>query len=285
MEEKRHGKMKSILLYGVFPFLIFMILGLFILNWLGFPVWTSVQAWGHNLPVVGKIIPDPDSEKKMDENDLEYWKQQYLASNANLEKESQKITALDNQIKSSKKDVEDLKKKNEVLQKQLEDKAGQQNKEQLKAVANIYADLPPSKASAMLEAMSLEDAAITISMLEQEQQSSILGKMKDAGKAARITMLLKEIGTLSDSDPTVVKDQLQEIVQYQEDPAAILAETIAGMPPVQAAELIKSMMGTNSGVAMNLMKKVSTKSRSQILTELARNDAKLAAQITINLEK
>jgi hypothetical protein len=44
------------------------------------------------------------------------------------------------------------------------------------------------------------------------------------------------------------------------------------------------MMGSNLQVAMELMKNVSTNSRSQILAEIAKSDAKLAAQITASLK-
>lgn len=285
MEEKQQGKLKSLLYFGLIPLLFLGIFGLFIFNWLGFPVWKSIQEWGNKTPVISMIMPDPAPQNAKKTSPSEDYKAKYLDSNQKVKEESQKVAQLEKQIKSNQEAFDQLKKDNVELQNQLDQKAAQKNKDQLKQVAAIYENMSPSKAAKMFEVMSLEDAAITMSSLGQEQQSSILGSMKDAKKAAQITMLLKEIGALNEADPVMLKDQLQQVVQNGADPAESLAETIAGMPSAQSASLIQSMMGTNSDVAMKLLKKMDTSSRSQLLAAIAKNDPKIAAQITVNLEK
>ena len=133
--------------------------------------------------------------------------------------------------------------------------------------------------------MSLEDASLTLMMLNQEQQSSILGGMKDPKKAAQITMMLKDIASISETDSLTLEQQVHELALQEENPTKTLSDTIAGMPPTQSAVIIQSMMGTNSIVAIDIMKRISTSSRAQILTEIAKIDAKLAAQITGELNK
>ncbi|MBO0961067.1 hypothetical protein J1P26_15305 [Neobacillus sp. MM2021_6] len=285
MEEKQQGKIKSLLYFGLIPLLFLAIFGLFIFNWLGFPVWKSIQEWGNNTPVISMIMPDPVSEESKKTSPSDDYKAKYLDSDQKVKEEAQKIASLEKQIKSNQEEFDQLKKSNIDLQNQLDQKATQKNKDQLKQVAAIYENMAPSKAAKMFEVMSLEDAAITMSSLGQEQQSNILGSMKDPKKAAQITMLLKEIGTINDTDPAILKDELQKIVQNDVDPAGSLVETIAGMPAAQSASLIQSMMESNAQVAMNLLKQMSTTNRSQILTEIAKKDAKIAAQITVNLEK
>ncbi|WML39394.1 hypothetical protein RCG19_19775 [Neobacillus sp. OS1-2] len=288
MEEKQQGKLKSLLYFGLIPLLFLAIFGLFIFNWLGFPVWKSIQEWGNNTPVISMMMPDPDPSPQDDAKKTspsDDYKAKYLDSNQKVKEEAKKIASLEKQIKSNQEEFDQLKKSNIDLQNQLDQKAAQKNKDQLKQVAAIYENMAPSKAAKMFEVMSLEDAAITMSSLGQEQQSNILGSMKDAKKAAQITMLLKEIGTINDTDPAILKDELQKIVQNDVDPAGSLVETIAGMPAAQSASLIQSMMETNAQVAMNVLKQMSTTNRSQILTEIAKKDAKIAAQITVNLEK
>ena len=44
------------------------------------------------------------------------------------------------------------------------------------------------------------------------------------------------------------------------------------------------MMKTNAQIAMDLMKKINTNSRSQILTEISKANAKLAAEIAASLK-
>ncbi len=285
MEEKEHGKLRSLLYFGLIPLLVMFVLGLFLLNWLGFPVWKTAQEWGSELPVLGYIIPAPDSTVTNEESESETWKEQYHDSQAKLKEATQKLTALNKEIESNQQELQEAKKSNEELQLQLEQKEEQKNNAQMKKVAAIYENMSPSKAASMLESMSLEDASLTISMLDQDQQSSILGSMKDVKRAAQITMLQKEIGTFNTSDPALLKQQLHELVQNEQDQAETVAETIAGIPPAQAAVLVQSMMKTNEQTAMGLMKQINTTSRSQILTEIAKKDAALAAEITVHLEK
>lgn len=286
MEEKQRGKFKSFIYFGLIPLLIVFVLGLFLMNWLGFPVWETAQKWGNEVPVLKTVIPDPEpavADEK--DSEAEAWKQKYDDSNAKLKETKQELDMLKKDLEASQQEVADLKKSNKELQQQITSKAAQKNKDQLKKVAAIYENISPSKGASMLEAMSIEDAAITISMLDQDQQSNLLGSMKDTKKAAQITMLLKDMGTLNADDPALLKQQLHDLYLNQEDPSATLAETIAAMAPAQAAGIIQSMMETNSQAAMGLMKKMNTNSRSQVLTEIAKKDAKLAAQISVNLEK
>jgi flagellar motility protein MotE (MotC chaperone) len=136
----------------------------------------------------------------------------------------------------------------------------------------------------MLQNMPLEEAVFTLLQLDQELQSSIIGSMKDAKKAAQITTVLREAAMLGETDLLAVKEQLVELVKKQENPTTALSETIAGMNPAQSASIIQSMMTTNSQVALELLRNVDTASRSQILTEITKTDANIAAQITANLK-
>ncbi|MBL4952954.1 hypothetical protein JK635_12095 [Neobacillus sp. YIM B02564] len=287
MEEKKHRKLKSFIFFGLFPILIMFILGLFLFNWLGFPVWETAQKWGNQVPVLNYLIPDTASTSSVanDDRQTKLWKEKYNLSHADLKKATKEIDSLNNEVDSMLQQLDNMKKTNKQLEFQLKDQAKQNIAAQQKKIAAIYENMSPSKAASIIEAMSVEDGAITISSLDSDQQSSILAGMKDTKRAAQITMLLKEIGNLNTADPNLLKQQLQDVLQSQDDPAASLADTIAAMPPAQAAMLIQSMMKSNAQTAMALMKKMNTNSRSQVLTEISKKDAGLAAQISVNLEK
>jgi flagellar motility protein MotE (MotC chaperone) len=282
MEEKRRGKLGSILFWGI-SLLITVLLILFLLNFVGFPVWKTFQDWGNKIPVVNHIIPDSNSTDAKKPADINDWKDKYVKNQSVLKEMDQQISELNKQLSSDQNDLKVLKKSNEELQKQLENKQGQVVQEQIKKVAGIYANIPASKAAAIIASMSLEEASLTLSQLDIELQGSILGSMKDVKKAAQISMLLKEIAGLNETNQNVLAQQVHDLALKHENPTETLAETVAGMPPTQSAGLIQSMMGTNSQVAMNLLKNINTTSRSQILTEIAKSDAKLAATIAANL--
>ncbi|MFJ7726555.1 MotE family protein [Neobacillus sp. NPDC097160] len=282
MAEKRRGILGSILFWGI-SLLMTVLLILFLLNFVGFPVWKTFQDWGNKIPVLNLIIPDSNSTEPEVPVGVNDWKEKYLNNEAVLKKREQELTELNKQLSSNQNEIKVLKKNNEDLQKQLEDKQIKEVQDQMKQVSGIYASIPASKAAAMLVSMPLEEASLTISQLDQELQGSILGSMKDVKKAAQITILLKEIAGLDKTNQTELAAQVHELALIHENPTETLAETVAGMPPAQSANIIRTMMATNSQVAMNLMKNIKTTSRSQILTEIAKSDNKLAATIAANL--
>lgn len=282
MEEKRRGILGSILFWGI-SLLMTVLLILFLLNFVGFPVWKTFQDWGNKVPVLNLIIPNSNSTEPENPADGNDWKEKYLTTESLLNKKEQQIEEMKKQLSSDQNDLKVLKKNNEELQKQLANKQTIEVQDQMKQAAGVYASIPASKAAAMLVSMPLEEASITISQLDQELQGSILGSMKDVKKAAQITLMLKEIAGLNETNQAVLSEQVHQLALKHENPMETLAETIAGMPPAQSASIIQTMMTTNSQAAMNLMKNIKTTSRSQILTEIAKSDSKLAATIAANL--
>jgi len=282
MEEKKRGILGSILFWGIL-LLITVIFVLVLLNFLGVPVWKTFQNWGNKIPIVNYIVPDSTKSNGDKSNDSNDWKGQYMENQSILKKRDQQITELKKQLIADQNDLKVLKKSNEDLQKQLENKQTQEGQAKAKQVSGIYASMPASKAAAMITAMPLDEAALTMSQLDQELQGSIIGSMKDVKKAAQITMLMKEIATLNITNQLELQEVVHELALKQDNPTEILAETIAGMPADQSAELIKTMMSSNSQVALTLMKNINTPSRSQILAVIAKSDPKLAAQIAASL--
>ncbi|AGK55365.1 MotE family protein [Bacillus sp. 1NLA3E] len=280
MEEKKHGKLRTIL-FLMIPVLVIVILAIF----LGIPGGETLQKWGNKIPVINRIIPDPAPNKTNTSDSQNDWQQKYLASSAEITDRDLQISKLTKQLRDTKTGLEDIKKNNQELQRQLETKQAKAVQNQMKQMAKMYANIPATKAAAMIASMPLEDAALTISNLKPDQQSSILGGMKDAKKAAQITLLVTEIAGLTEMDPILLKDQIHQIALQQENPTQILAETIAGMPSAQAAGIIQSMMVTNSQTAMELLRNINVNNRSQILTEIQKTNADLAAQIASSLNR
>ncbi|MDR6123746.1 flagellar motility protein MotE (MotC chaperone) [Bacillus sp. SLBN-46] len=283
MEENRRSKLGTIFYIGILPLIFTIVLVAFLLKFMGFPVGDTFKEWGNRVPIMNQLIADPTPVEAENTDDSDEWKKMYLKSETTVKEMNQKISNLKKGLNSNQKSLEDQKKINDELQKQLKEKQAQKTQEQMKQVAGIYENMSASKAAAIFEAMPLEEASLTIMMLDQDHQSSILGGMKDPKRAAQITMLIKEISTLNETDSTALTEQVHELALKQENPSETLSETIAGMPAAQSAIIIQSMMGTNSIVAMDLMKKINNSTRGQILTEIAKVDAKLAAKITADL--
>ena len=284
MEEKQPRKWKKQILIKGIPTVIVLILSVIGLDLIGFPIGSTLQEWGNKIPVVSYFVPDPVKTSPEQEK-LDEWKQKYEEIQADLKSKEKNISSLKDELSSSQATIAELKSTNSDLQSQLKDKQAKKIEEESKRIADIYTNMQDSKAAAIIGSMSLADAAVTISLLDQDKQSSILAKMEDTKKAAQITLILKDIASLDQSDLPAFNAQVQALARKQDSPADNLAQTLAAMPASQSAELIKTMMTTNQAVALNLMKNVSVTARSQILTEIAKSDAKLAALITTNLNQ
>ncbi|MGX6441609.1 MotE family protein [Neobacillus sp. K501] len=199
MVEKKSRSFGPVLLWGTL-ITATVVVALIALNFLGYPIAKTALEWGNKIPVVNGIIPDVEKETSTvqdstsESEDADYLQQQYSQLEAQLAEKDKEISELKKEISTSEKSLEESKKNNEELLKQLQNnQSNEEDKEQENKIAEIYGNIPASKAAKMIETMSLEEAALTISQLEQEHQSSILGSMKDAQKAAQITLILKDM--------------------------------------------------------------------------------------------
>jgi flagellar motility protein MotE (MotC chaperone) len=286
MDEKKRKKFGSFFYLGVIPIVLTATFSIVLLKFMDVPVWKTVKDWGNNIPVISAIIPGSNSSsaKADTSGNEEYWKLEYEKVEDTLKEKELELADLNKQLDTNQQGLEELLKSKEELQNQLEEDQTQEIQNQMEQTAEIYANIPPAKAAAMLASMPLGDASLTLSRLDADLQSSILGSMKDAKKAAQMTMMIQEIAMLKEKDQNALKLRINELVLQHENPTDPLSETISAMPPGQAASIIQSMMETNATVAMDVMKKVNTNSRSQILSEISKTNAKLAAEIAANLK-
>lgn len=285
MEESVRRKVGSFLFFWSMTFLFAIILVALLLKFMGMPVGQTFISLGNQIPVINRIIPEaiPLHVAAEEEDDSNYWQAEHEKRVAELKEKEQTITELNEQLTASQKEQEELQKNQLRLQSELETKQNETIQKQMKQVAGIYETMSASKAAAVFEVMPLEEAAATIMYLNQEQQSSILGSMKDTKKAADITMLMKDVAMLPDNNQLTLDEKIRELAEGKQNPITAISETITKMPAAQSATIIQTMMDTDSEVAMDIMKDISATIRSQILTELANKDAKLAAEITADL--
>ena len=285
MEESKHRKIGSIFFFWILSFLFAIALVALLLKFMGMPVGQTFLSLGNKIPVINQWIPEATTihAQAEEDNDPGNWKEELEKKEAELKEKDQKITELTEELSASQKGLEDLEKSQLQLQAQLETKQSESIKEQMKQIAGIYETMSASKAAAVFEVMTLEEAAATIMYLNQEQQSSILGSMKDKKKAAEITLMMKDIALLPDTNELSLDEKIRVLAEEKQNPIAAISETITQMPAAQSAMIIQTMMDTDSELVMDIMRDVSPTILSQILTEIANKDANLAAEITADL--
>jgi flagellar motility protein MotE (MotC chaperone) len=274
MAEKAHSKIESILYIFVIPLVFTLILCSVVLSYMGYPVIATLEKWGNKIPVVQHIVPGPDEKQNATPTDAAK-----TGKSSAETQQGQKQQDAKQQPNANQKELADLKQQNEELQKQLDQKQKQQNQDQIQQAASLYANMSGSKAANILEALPLDQAALTISGLDEDQQSSILGSFKDPKKAANISTLLAQIAQGNDAD------QIKASAQKIQASSSPLTDTISAMPPAQSAVIIQNMMTISPKDAMDVMKNMNTNIRSQVLTEVTKLNPKVAATISANLSK
>lgn len=272
MAEKNHSKREKFFYLVMLPSMFSVILIMILLSFLGFPVMKTLHQWGSHIPVVKSMLSDTTTKQSQ-------------TAQSNDQKQNSNFQALEAQQTANQKKVETLKNDNEQLQKQLEDQQAQKSKDEVQQVAALYANMSASKATAILDNQPLDEAAFTISALDEDQQSAILGSFSDPKKAAQITSLMKEIALNQDEDPVSLKKHIHDLAQKQQASSpSTLVETISAMPPAQSAGIIENLMVTDATEAIYIMKNLNANIRSQVLTEITKSDAKLAARISTYLD-
>ncbi|GIM47803.1 hypothetical protein DNHGIG_33520 [Collibacillus ludicampi] len=175
-KENSYSKTEWILYIIILPFIFTIILAFLILQFIGYNIADKVTGYFKQIPVVKNAVSstkDANSgtqssevrqlEKQMNELNLQVSELQKLRDSL-LKSQEQKdalISQLRNQIFT--------------LQKQLDDKKAEEDKQ--KADAALYEDMSPGKAAAILEAMPNEQARNILNHLSTDAKAAILEKM------------------------------------------------------------------------------------------------------------
>jgi flagellar motility protein MotE (MotC chaperone) len=199
MAEKKHSQLEKIFYLVILPLLFTVILMMVLLSFLGVPVWKTLHQWGSHIPsaISGTTAKQSQTAQRSDQT------------------KSQDQQTFKIQQTANQKEAATLRMENEELQKQLDEKQVQKNKDEMQQVADLYANMSASKAAAILENLPLDEAAFTISALDEDQQGNILGSFSDPKKAAQISTLRKEIILNQDEDPVVLKKHIHDLAQKQ----------------------------------------------------------------------
>ncbi|MGF9907431.1 MotE family protein [Brevibacillus porteri] len=291
-EEREYGRWEWFFYMIVIPALFASLLGGVLLSLLGVNVLGTVLHWANSIPYVEKLVPDeyaatPDSKEQPDmdkqvttlQQDQAKNQQQISALKEEAAKKDATIVALEKQLDDVNKAMEDKRATEEERQKQFAD------------LAKVYTTMSPKNAAAIIENLKLQESVAVMTKMKPAQQADILAKMEPK-KAADISILLKDSVVNKDDDIAALQQRVDVLTRALSDTrdgsdAEDLKKTFAQLPPADAAAIIRSLMQTNQGQAIALMKDLPVDKRAQTLSAIANEDKKedgnLAARITTEL--
>jgi flagellar motility protein MotE (MotC chaperone) len=207
MKEKVMEKLGSIFYLCLFPLLFFAILGGVCVYFFNIPA----QSLGSSIPLVSSKITESNQASATSRASEEEWKEQLRLAEQEIAEKDKEIEELNSKLVNTQEALGSLEMDHEELLLQLQTKNNKDFHQKMDEVAQLYENMLPYKAAGIIQDMPLEAAAQIILFLDEEIQSSILGKMKDTKKAGQITMIMKEIIDLADYDETELKEKIDQI--------------------------------------------------------------------------
>ncbi|MFC4598942.1 MgtE protein [Cohnella hongkongensis] len=249
---------------------------------------------GNKIPVIRSILPNPESPQAPEAQSDE------VLSVSNAKAKIDELNALladrETALKQATALNEDQKKKLEELQLQLDElaKAGEEQtisseayQSRIKGLANMYGKMTPSKAAPILESMTLEESALVLGAMSENERGRVLERMTPK-RAADVTMKLKDAETVEDREIAALQSRIKELENSPGDTAtaldtAELNRTFSGMDPKKAAELLLQMSTTAQSKALRILHAMDNDARAKVLNELSTIDNKAAANLISRL--
>lgn len=295
-EVEESGSGFSRFLFFVTPIVFTVVLLVVLLALFNRDIRDSLFYIGNKIPIVKNIVPDPigtEEEKKTEEvkkqeestdATVKELKQQVAKKDADLEAANRQVAEQENKVKELQEQL-DVVQQQEIQQQQSVQQEAYQK--EVKKLSQLYAQMSPSKAAAILGNLTIEESVQMLSVMSNENKAAILEKM-DPKKAADISIKLKDVTTSEDLAISALQSRLKK--ESTDDTQAQiststslddtqLGQTFGSMKPDTASTLIIQTYKINAEKALRILRAVDDSTRSSILAKMAEQDEKLSVKI------
>lgn len=296
MEKNTYGSFERFMYLFLFPVIFTAILTVILLSIFDYNVMNTVLNMANKIPVVEKLVPDPDLSEASPEPSPSDDGNGTAADEDSEDAMSSDVQELQGSLQAA---LESINQKDELiaqLQLQLEEISSEAEDEQIteekyavniQRLASTYADMMPSRAAAILQNLTMSELVLVLSEMRASDQINILEKMNPR-LAAEASIQLKDIESVENLQIAALQERLQ-VYRDQEpsEPDALtdldLAQTFAGMDADSAAEILLQMRSTNGTKVVAILRAMEVASRADILAAIAEQDDLAAAQISTQL--
>ncbi|MGN8770930.1 MotE family protein [Paenibacillus barengoltzii] len=253
--------------------------------------------WGNRIPLVKNLVPDPiapegeatdaakeeQKQRESTEATVKELKEQLAKQQAELQTANQQAAEQQEKVKELQEQLASVQQKENDQQQAAELEAYQK---EVKKLANLYAEMSPSKAAAIFNKLTTEESLQMLSVMNNESKVAILEKM-DPQKAADLSIKLKDVKTSEDLAIAALQSRLK--MESTADTAATasgaglsdteLGQTFSSMAATDAAKLVLQTYKLSPEKGLKILKSVNGTARSKILTEMAKSDEKTSVKI------
>lgn len=256
--------------------------------------------WGNKIPIVRDWIPD--SERKVadgnkDTNKEEEEKKQQESTDATVKELKEQVAKQESDLKAANQQATEQAEKAKSLQTELDaersikEEAAQTEQQaayqkEVKKLAQLYAQMSPKKAAAIIEKLTTDEALQMLSQMGNESKAAILEKM-DEQKAADISIRLKDATTSEDLNIAALQSRLKREAEAEAEGTKVnagltdaqLSATFSTMSADSAATLLLQTYKISPDKALKILNSIDDAARSNILASMTKTDEAEAAKI------
>jgi flagellar motility protein MotE (MotC chaperone) len=283
--EKPYSKLQWLFYIIIIPLFFTMFLVGMIFFFLGINVVDPALAVGQKVPGLSAILPEP-KEKIDSDQSVEVIEESLIDTEQRLSQSEEEINRLEREIALKAEEIEGLLNQIEQFQSNSEEKklTEEERLTKLRELATIYGGMSTSKSAAVLENLTLREAALIMQQLNTTQQSAVMSKL-EAPFAANLTVVMKEMDIAEDPEIAALQERINLLMDMLDEetesaqatvPLNNMANTFSQMPPAQAAAILVDMSQTKTEfqLGVKLLANMADANRSGIMSVMSTDIAK-----------
>jgi flagellar motility protein MotE (MotC chaperone) len=213
--------------------------------------------------------------REQKERQTEQQERSLAQENADLRAE---LSALESEKRQLESQLDQLNRRLAERQSQLEQKQLAEQEEayrRLRATAQLFSDMAPSKAVAILQAMPRHEAALILKAMDEKDRGRVLSRF-DPETAAALALALQQVPPLDEtSDLEGIREQLAAALPQPPSASAApevtaeeMAVTLSAMDASAAAEMLAQWWSQDRQGTLAILHAMTPESRAQLLAEL-----------------
>ncbi|GAA0365068.1 hypothetical protein GCM10008968_21100 [Bacillus horti] len=295
--EKPYGRLQWVFYIVLVPALFTLILVGIIFTFLGYNVIDATKSFFQNIPVVSALFNSEDDETEGVAEETEptiNLEEELAQKDTELEGVQTELIALKSDLQQREMKILELEQTIEEMTVQEEQNviSAKERTKQIRELAQLYGGMSAKRAAAILENLTLTEAALIIREMDSQQRSGILTRF-DPAFAAQLTVTLQELDTVDDPEMAALQERVKLLMGMLNDnleatdsriPLNNMVNTLSQLPTAQAVEMLTEMSGSDADFALatTFLAIMSDESRSTIFAQM---DPEVAIKFTKELTK
>lgn len=294
MEKSSYGALERLIYIVLLPVLFASIMIGVLLTLFDHDIKNVVYNIGRKIPIIHYIVPEtePTGEQSANPaNESIQTEQKIMDLEASGTAKDERIKQLESDLKGKDEDIEKLESSVEklLLQQEATMADTEQYRKQLKSLADMYANMTPSRAGPILENLTMPELVLVLYEMGVDERGRVLEKINPK-TAADASIQLKDISDTTrhkwEEEARAARDERNK----KDDPQASvkltneeLAQTFSAMNAGSAAAILLELNNTNTTKVITILNAMDNQSRSQILTSIAQLSSEVAASLANSL--